>query len=73
MEEKDATWGKVICNLHSNDGDLFSVVGPRINKGVWLNIVSVGVAINTIGILSVILSYEQFKEDVIRYLERCMA
>ncbi|GJW08477.1 RNA-directed DNA polymerase, eukaryota, reverse transcriptase zinc-binding domain protein [Tanacetum coccineum] len=51
LMEKDAMWRKVICNLHGNDVGFSSVVGPRLNKGVWLNIIRAGTAIDNLGIL----------------------
>lgn len=48
--ENDALWVKVIKNLYGVDGGFDSIRGSGLSKGVWVNIVKSGFAIDKVGI-----------------------
>ncbi|GJZ27997.1 putative RNA-directed DNA polymerase [Tanacetum coccineum] len=49
LNEKDAVWNKLISSLYGPHGG-FNLVGSRLQKGVWQNILNVGGAIDALGI-----------------------
>ncbi|GKB38253.1 hypothetical protein Tco_0883195 [Tanacetum coccineum] len=49
LNEKDAVWNKVISSLYGPHGG-FNLVGSRLRKGVWQNILNVDGAVDALGI-----------------------
>ncbi|GJZ89143.1 RNA-directed DNA polymerase, eukaryota, reverse transcriptase zinc-binding domain protein [Tanacetum coccineum] len=50
LNEKNALWCKVILVFYGVDSSFSSRIGSGLHKGIWENVISFGVAIDTIGV-----------------------
>ncbi|GJZ81983.1 RNA-directed DNA polymerase, eukaryota, reverse transcriptase zinc-binding domain protein [Tanacetum coccineum] len=50
LNEKNALWCKVILVFYGGDGGFSSRIGSGLHKSMWENVISSGVAIDTIGV-----------------------